>query len=186
MDRVLKTCWSSAITRHHPPSSVCRFLGPVSIRFSVSRESFNYSVKLRSILANFFVPNPPKWKCLFIFAVSMSFDKDLTFSHDRHGPSNKVITKNRYPRIRHFPTVLTNARFIIFSFPTWPAVYWNDFTFVTPSSLDGNKMVVQEFHRVECCYALVKCLNSPCQHNVSLGQTSRENNQLWNQVLRSI
>lgn len=116
----------------------------------------------------------------------MSFDKDLTFSHDRHGPSNKVITKNRYPRIRHFPTVLTNARFIIFSFPTWPAVYWNDFTFVTPSSLDGNKMVVQEFHRVECCYALVKCLNSPCQHNVSLGQTSRENNQLWNQVLRSI
>lgn len=82
--------------------------------------------------------------------------------------------------------MLTNARFIIFSFPTWPAVYWNDFTFVTPSSVDDNKIVVLEFHRVECCYALVKCLNSPCQHNVSLGQSRRENNQLWNLVLRSI
>jgi hypothetical protein len=72
------------VIRHYPPSSVnirLQISGPASIRFSVSPESFNYSVELRPILAKFFVPNPSKWKCLFIFAVSMSFDKDLTFSH---------------------------------------------------------------------------------------------------------
>jgi hypothetical protein len=72
------------VIRHSLPAIIRLLLqisGPASIRFSVSPESLNHSVELRSILAKCFVPNPSKWKCLFIFAVSMSFDKDLTFSH---------------------------------------------------------------------------------------------------------